>query len=261
MTSLAELFPASGHRFHLTLQRGAPRDFFRPLDASGRILAERARWLADSPARYAVLLPEGEPLLVEFVDVCAEWGLPIEKNIGAVAAALEPDILLLSPGADGIFRLRGGALCFPTGWTLEDKIGQTMDFIHSPVPGLNGALGSPISRFLERITPGIAFQRDNWGLAATDALNLHLSRPIPPIVAPVALDRLWLRIEHQALVALPRSGGVVFGIRIELHRLDTIARLPAVAAGLRLALETMPAALAEYKRLQGVRKQICELLK
>jgi hypothetical protein len=71
MTALAELFPDGDYRFHLTLRRDDPRDFFRARDATGRILGERARWLAAEPARYAGLQPEGGPLLAEFAALCA----------------------------------------------------------------------------------------------------------------------------------------------------------------------------------------------
>src|SRR6185295_11123743 len=112
--------------------------------------------------------------------------------------------------------------------------------IHGVVPGLNSALASPIHQFLQRLKPGVAFHRDNWGLAATDELNLHPARALPPPAPPVSLDRLWLRVEHQALVALPRTGGVVFGIRIALHRLDEVARDSGARAGLKRALASMP---------------------
>jgi hypothetical protein len=70
---------------------------------------------------------------------------------------------------------------------------------------------------------------------------------------------LWLRVEHQALVALPRSGGLVFGIRIALHRLDTLAR-SEIAPRLRQALETMPSQLAGYKRLDLIRDEVVRKL-
>jgi hypothetical protein len=276
MTTLAELFPDGDYRFHLTLRRGEPREFFRPHDASGAVLSERSRWLAAEPARYAALLPEGEPLLTEFADLCAEWNLlgarcphraglvakvtrPPTDSLLALGASLEPDFLLLSPDASGAFRMRGGALCFPTAWALEEKIGHTLDFIHGPVPGLNAALGSPISQFLGRLKPGTAFHRDTWGIAATDELNLHPARQLPPPAPPFVRERLWLRVEHQALVALPRSGGIVFGIRIASHRLDEVARDPAAWAGLRRALESMPADLAAYKRVDGIQAQLATL--
>ena len=261
MTPLAELFPDGDYRFHLTLRRGEPGEFFKPRDGSGRILAERAKWLAEDSARYAALLPEGQPLLAELAEMAErDWQLPRTTSVDDLGAALEPDFLLLSPDAEGIFRLRGGALCFPTGWALEEKLGHTLDFIHGTVPGLNAALASPIQQFLNKLKPGVAFLRNNWGLVATGELNLHPARKLPAPTLPVALDRLWLRVEHQALVALPRMGGVLFGIRIALHRLDDVARDAAASAGLRRGLASMPAEVAAYKRLDAVRDEIVGLL-
>ena len=105
-----------------------------------------------------------------------------------------------------------------------------------------------------------AILRDNWGIAATNAHSLHPSRQLPAPTAPDALDRLWLRVDDQALVALPRARDVGLGIRIALHRLDDIARDAATAAGLRQVLSTLPPALAAYKRLDGVREELIRAL-
>ncbi|MDB6094766.1 MAG: hypothetical protein JWM32_2328 [Verrucomicrobia bacterium] len=259
MTTLADLFPAGDYRFHLTLRRGAPRDFFGAQDPSGRILAERARWIAENPARHVALLPAGEALLAEVADIAAaEWGYGRFSTAAELGERLEPDMLLLSPDATGAFRLQGGALCFPTGWALEDKLGQSMDFIHGAVPGLNAALASPIHQFLSRLKPGVAFFRDNWGVVASDELNLHPARQIAAPSLPLDLEHLWLRVEHQALLALPHTKGVLFGIRIALHRLDEVVRDPTVAAGFRHALATMPPEMAVYKRLDGIREKLIE---
>lgn len=256
---LAELFPAGDYRFHLTLRRGEPELFFRPQDSSGAILAERARWIAASPARYAAMGAEGEAVRAEFATMAAGWGTPCGSTIQSLGLALEPDVLLLSADGDGDFRLRGGALCFPTGWALEEKLGHTLDFIHAAVPGLNTALAAPIRQFLSKLRPGVAFLRDNWGITASDELNRHPSRQLAPPAMPVALERLWLRVEHQALLALPQSGGIVFGIRIGLHRLDAVAQGPA-GHDLRRALASMPAEMAVYKRLDLIREKLSALL-
>jgi hypothetical protein len=259
--SLAELFPSGGHRFRLTLRHGDPAAFFRPQDPAGRVRAERARWLAAAPGRYAALTPEGEPLRAEFAAMAGAWGLACGDTVETLGAALEPDVLFLSPDDAGAFRLRGGALCFPTGWALEEKIGQALDVIHGVVPGLNPALGAPIQQFLAKLKPGIAFFRDNLGLAASDELNLHPARRIAAPSPPVALDRLWLRVEHQVLLALPWSDGVAFGIRIALHRLDALAAEPAAAEALAAALAELPEALAAYKRVLEVRDELARVLR
>lgn len=273
MNSLAELFPPGDFRLHLTLRRGEPSKFFAPQDRTGSQLAERRRWLMDSTDRYARSLPEGEPLVTEFSQLCAAWGLvaangpspvhlptPLQSELVALGSALEPDILLLSPDDEGALRLRAGVLCFPTGWALEEKLGHTLDFIHGVVPGLNPALGSSISQFLSKLKPGVAFLRDNWGIAASSELNLHPIRSVAPPKLPVKLDELWLRVEHQAIFALPLTGGVVFGIRVAVHRLDHAIAVPGVAAGLSHALATMPDALIAYKRLDGVREPLKTLV-
>lgn len=257
--ALADLFPDGDFRLHLTLRRGEPREFFAPRADGAMALPERARWIEENPARYTALTEPGLPLLQEFASIAATWGLPPLVDVVGLGRAFDCDVLLLSRDDAGEFRLRGGALCFPTGWALEEKIGLTLDEIHGVVPGLNPALGSPIRQFLGRLKPGLAYFRDNWGLAATDELNLHPVRAIPAPVLPVTLDQLWLRVEHQALVALPQSGGIVFGIRIALHRLDQIVGTPA-SSGLRNALETIPPDLAAYKRLDRVRAEVVRLL-
>ncbi len=254
--ALVDLFPDEDFRLRLTLRRGEPAAFFRAQDASGAVLAERRRWLASEPARYAALQPEGEPLLREFAGLCATWGVAEVRDLVGLGGALEPDFLLMAPDAEGRFRLRGGALCFPTGWALEEKLGETMEAIHGVVPGLNPAIGAQIHQFMARLKPGGAFLRDNWGIAATAELNLHPARRGPAPALPVALERLWLRVEHQALVALPETGGVAFGIRIALHRLDRASAEPGVAAGLKRALGSMSAEMAAYKRLDVIRDEL-----
>jgi hypothetical protein len=263
---LTELFPDGNYEFQLTLRRTTPQEFFQSCDSSGARVAERRRWLAEAPGRYAALLPEGRPLLEEFAALTEAWGVrgitgPQDSfaRLLELGGSLEPDLLFLSRDDSARFRLRGGALCFPTSWALEEKLGRTLESIHDPVPGLNDALAAPIHQFLARLRPGIAYVRHNWGIAATDTLNLHPARNIPPPCRPLRLENVWLRVEHQALVALPESGGVVFGIRIALHRLDRVAGTPA-AAGLRRAIETMPLELIGYKRLDEVRESLLELL-
>jgi hypothetical protein len=268
LPSLAELFPDGNYEFHLTLRRTQPHAFFTPIDPTGAVLAERAAWLVSDPKRYAVLQPEGYPLVSEFLDLAATWGKgsaardaggDAESAVLELGRGFEPDILFLSPDRNGQFCLRGGALCFPTGWALEEKLGHTLDFIHGVVPGLNPALGTAIQQFLTKLRPGVAYLRHNWGLAATDALNLHPARQIPAPAAPVELEALWLRVEHQALLALPNSKGIVFAIRIALYRMDEVARGPA-RAGLRRALATMPFELVSYKRLDAIRDPLVALL-
>jgi hypothetical protein len=258
-----DLFPAGAFRFHLTLRREQPADFFQGRDASGRLLAERARWMDLNLARHVQVRPEGEAVVNEFASWAGGWAAaPVRAgtSLPELGRVFEPDMLFLTRDEAGQFRLQAGVVCFPSGWSLEEKMGHSVEFIHDAVPGLNPALGHPIHQFLSRMKPGTAFFRANWGLAATDELNLHPARGIAAPEPPVALDRLWLRIEDQVLVALPQTGGIVFGIRIALWRLDELARDKEAAAGLRRGLATMPADVASYKRVDAIRDELVALL-
>ncbi len=260
VSELAALFPDEDFRLQLTLRRGEPRDFFATQDASGRVLAERRRWIADTPGRYAAVERDGEAMVREFAGWCREWNVSDASSVETLGGDVEPDFLLLSADAEGRFRLRGGALCFPTGWALEEKLGQTMEEIHGVVPALNSTIGGAIRQFLERMRPGMGFLRDNWGIAATDELNLHPARRLAGPSSPVDLERLWLRVEHQMLARLPESDGVLFGIRVRLHRLEAVQADEVAARGLARALATMSAEMAKYKRLQGVKDELVRKL-
>ena len=129
---------------------------------------------------------------------------------------------MLKADADGEIRLYGGCLCFPSSWRLSDKLGQPIEFIHGPVPGLNASIGAAIHKFLAALKPGVASLRHNWGLARSAELNQHPDRDLPRLDATVDADEVWLRVEHQALVALPKSGGILFGIRVVNHSLAEV---------------------------------------
>ncbi len=262
MIPSAELFPDEDYRFQLGLRRGDAADFFRATKDGDRLLDERRRWVAEDPAKYTALLPPGQAVWEETRSLGQSWG-SLAADVTTVqeaGASWEPDFLLLARGADGRFTLVGGALCFPTGWALEEKLGYPIGFIHGPVPGLNPAIGAQIDQFLGRLKPENAFFRSNWGIAATDELNLHPSRKREGAAPPVDLARLWLRVEHQVFVALSKSAGIVFGIRISLHRLDEVAKDREAARRLGRALQTMSPEVAVYKRIDAVRQELAAKL-
>ncbi len=256
MTDLADLFPAEDFRFHLTLRRGDLATFLAPTAEHEQLVSERARWLDGQPARHAAVMSGAEPLLAEFV---RQAGLPATTGVVAAGRALEPDFLLLAPDSAGFFRLQAGALCFPTMWALEEKLGHTLEEIHGVVPGLNPALGGPLNQFLTRLRPGPAYLRANWGLAATAELNLHPALGRPRLALPLDPERVWLRVEHQALAALPETGGVAFCIRIALIPLREVLADAKVRPGFRRALATLPEAMAAYKGLSPVREALLAL--
>ena len=72
---------------------------------------------------------------------------------------------------------------------------------------------------------------------------------------------MWFRVERQALVALPETGGILFGIRLEVVPLARLRENQPARAGLLEALETMPDKIADYKNLTSALGQLIRLLR
>lgn len=262
----SELLPDEDFAFRFGFRRGSPDRFFGPTDEEGSILAERRRWLDEAPERYSAHREEGDEALVECLELAGDWAtIPREPpGLDAIARCRwlgrnwEPDFLLLRP-VDGRMRLVGGCVCFPSSWRLADKLGCSVAEIHTPVPGLNAELETAIDRFLAKLKPGAAATRSNWGLSRSPERNHDPDRGLPQLERVVEVGEVFLRIEHQALVALPRSGGVLFGIRLEIVPLDVLLGSRAAARGLERALRTMPEAVARYKGLSESRGRLAAI--
>jgi hypothetical protein len=177
-----------------------------------------------------------------------------------LGGAWEPDFLLLKLDDDGRIRLHAGCVCFPSSWKLTDKIGRPLEEIHEPVPTLNPSIGGSIASFLSRLRPGSTWTRANWGMARSPELNLHPDRDMPRLVLPLKIEEVWVRIENQALVSLPSSKGILFGIRLEIVSLEQFRSEPIALKGLQRALRTMPESIAEYKGLAIARSELLRLL-
>jgi hypothetical protein len=264
---LKELFPEENYRFHLTLRKGDLDAFFS--GAADSVLEERVRWLAGDANRFAAEAEGSEPLIAEFEAMAVKWLekapskrkdiLAAPERLVALGCSLEPDFMLLSKDNAGVHRLVAGVVCFPSSWALTEKMGRSLDDIHESVPGLNAALGPTIGQFLNRLKPGTAFERANWGLSATPELNMHPSLERPRLLSPLKAGEVWLRIEDQLLAAMPVSTGILFAIRLRVISLLTILEAPQLRRGFRRALTTMPESLAVYKGIAPVRAALLSL--
>ncbi|RPI80596.1 MAG: DUF3445 domain-containing protein [Planctomycetaceae bacterium] len=261
------LLPDEDHRFSLGIHPGNALEFFGPSVDRERLLAERRRWLTDDSSRYAAVLPNAEACLAEVEALAGEWGFVPRVPVGSqrerlldLGRQLEPDLVLLAPDESGSLNVVGGCVCFPSFWRLTDKLGLPVEAVHAPVPGLNASLGPAIDRYLSRMKPGSCWLRANWGLASRPDLNEHPDLSRPGWQRPLSLEQVWLRREDQAIVSLPASGGVLFGIRVVVRSVAELARSPDKALRLARGLRTMPAELVRYKGFEDVRCALIEML-
>jgi hypothetical protein len=260
VSALRQLWDDEDFGFRLILKRGRLAEFFAPTPASSERLAERKRWLIAAPEDYVAESKSGAVVWQEFAELVEQWtGVSMPPRACQVGAGVEPDVVFLRRDAEGVFRITDGVVVFPTSWAFSEKIGLTLAETHGVVPGLNAAIGPAIDRFLHGLKPGVVAARSNWGMAATAELNLHPGLKRPRLTAEVQPDMTWIRVEHQILTVLPRTGAVMFGIRIALHPLTEVLAGVSSMAGLHRALSTMPPPVADYKGLAAAMPELLRL--
>lgn len=259
--------PDEDFRFSLGIRDGDAAEFFGPTADREELLAERRRWLREDPTRYVAAGSSAGPTLNEVELLAGRWGcgpLPAAGDqlgrLIELGQQLEPDLVVLAPEGGGRMVVVAGCVCFPSYWRLTDKIGLPVDDVHGPVPGLNASLGTAIDKYLARMKRGSCWLRANWGLAATPERNEHPDRHARRLATPLDFARVWVRREDQAILSLPASGGVLFGIRVVVQPLMELARSPEKAERLGRALRTMSPAMLQYKGLLGVRQELVAFL-
>lgn len=256
--TLLDLFPDEDYRFHMGLRKGDAAKFYAHSEQHDFILNERARWIDESPERYAAWNDDARPIFDEFAAFLRASNILPESpsNCAELGRQIEPDFVLLRPDSERIFRLIAGVVCFPSGWALQEKVGLPASQIHAPVPRLNPTLERQINAFLARLAPEVSWERENWGLARTSELNAHPARQLPRLIPPLTPAEIWLRIEHQSFLSLPQTGGLVFGIRVNLHPMPEVIHDTTIARNLARALKTMPEEIARYKGLSDIRADL-----
>ena len=172
--------------------------------------------------------------------------LPLE----ATARLVQEDICVMSRDGEGRWRLTAAAVCFPSHWSMREKLGQDMDGIHEPVPDYEGRLARPTQSILDRLSPHRPVWRLNWTIVGRPDLHLLYSRDSWP-----GLDRgedpgdaLFFRVERQTLRALPVSGDIVFTIRTYVTSLRDMGRIrPGIYADLLAGVSEVGPELIAYR--------------
>lgn len=260
--------PDEDYRFTLGIHPGDPRQFFGCSRNQKQLLAERRFWLSDHPDRYAAILPEADRCLEEVESLMSDWGIPVDRSndslfdrLVAMGRQAEPDLVLLQPDGNCKLIVVAGCVCFPSFWRLTDKLGQSMSLVHETVPGLNPTIGSSIERYLSQMKTGGCWFRANWGLAARPDLNEHPDRGRHPWEQPLSLERIWIRREDQAIVSLPKTKGILFGIRVVVRPVADLVNSPEKRRRLLRGLQTMPAEMVGYKGIAPIQDELISLLK
>ena len=118
--------------------------------------------------------------------------------------------------------LTGGVLCFPSRWSLTEKMNRPLVAIHARVPGYATGLAPRVQRFFDALRPERPLQRANWLVHSTPELFQPVDEADKIGVERATSDAFWLRVERQCLVRLPRTGAVVFTVKTLVTPLDAM---------------------------------------
>lgn len=220
-------------------------------------LALRARLLAEQRPLVYQSLPGSEAACSETYQLVAAFltshGLgavpPDPAPLAAAGSAAQEDLCLLIRHADG-WRLDAAVLCFPSLWSLADKVGRRIDAVHGPVPHYASDLTERVDRFFDRLAPGRVVWRRNLSIKPYALLCLPFAKSATlPVGEPAQVDGspYWLRTEYQTLQRLPDSGAILFTIKSQLAPLGVLLSRPDIAQRLVTQLASWSTDLHAYK--------------
>jgi hypothetical protein len=190
-----------------------------------------------------------------------EWRLP-----ALLSLAFAEDFAVIDATSGRIPWL---AVCLPSHWAPEAKVGRHFAEVHAPVA--DNALLIGAAAHLMRLVTGVErWERFVWTITRSPNLNQH---PVHDDAQyhgaarwPAALDAAGLaaqahfRTERQTFIPIPGQQQAIFTIHIEMHPLAPALAVAADAQRVHDALASMSPAVLAYRGLADARERLLEWL-
>jgi dimethylamine monooxygenase subunit A len=230
-----------------------PADWLQRDDAFAPQMACRDRLIAERPEAVHAMTdpcrPGAEELLAVLLDHLARdpgyvrEGEAIRRPDGVLVPLVGPPLLVAGrlvqedlclldkPEGGDEHLLTGAILCFPSNWTLAQKLGHPLSRIHLPIEVYDATMARRVQRLLDLLRPEAPLMRANLLLYGEPAL--FNPRPEFARHTPEPGGARFVRVERQVLLRLPASRAVVFSIHTYMVRPEALtpeqrARLEAV---------------------------------
>lgn len=241
-------------------------------DARPALLAIAAQGAAEHPAAFACerlgsfsaphlgwSLIDGRPV----GDGAAEIGACLEalpepwRLAGLLSLAFAEDFAVLD-GSDG--RIKWLAVCLPSNWAPEDKVGRHFSQVHAPVAD-NEVLLAATEHLVRLVTGGERWERFVWTVTEDAHLRRHPRRSAPSrwdaALDPEALAAsAYFRTERQTFIPVRESQQAVFTIHVDVRPLRAAIGSRAEALQLHAALASMSPAVLAYRGLGAARDRL-----
>lgn len=200
-----------------------------------RLLMKLQRARVSGGARDSAAAEEVLKMIMQTTDQSPKQAMP--TALEEAASLVSDDLCLLQAEHPHKWQLTAGVLCAPTYWTLPERIGMDLSHLHLPVTQGDRTLARRIGRVFSGLHPGHILQRFNW----TVQTGAERFTPTRPQVLGCGPQDLHLRVERQTLRKLPRTGAILFTIRVCVDPLLPILAHPAQCEAFEDAwLQTAP---------------------
>ena len=166
------------------------------------------------------------------------------------------------------------AVCLPSHWAPEDKVGRHFAEVHAPVAD-NALLIAAGAHLMQLVTGAERWERFVWTITRSPHLRQHPAHddaaPWPAASgagadegtgadARVDADRLaahaFFRTERQTFIPVPSQAQAIFTIHVETRPLALALAAPADARRVHDALASMSPAVLAYRGLTLVRERL-----
>jgi hypothetical protein len=152
------------------------------------------------------------------------------------------------------------AVCLPSHWAPEEKIGRHFAQVHAPVAD-NQILVAAGDHLARLVTGAERWERFVWTITRHPNLSQHPQRcttaPWPVDAdADALVARAFFRTERQTFIPLPDHGQAIFTIHVEMQPLADAVQLPEHAQQLHAALASMSPAVLAYRSLADARDRL-----
>lgn len=180
------------------------------------------------------------------------------------AARLVSDDLVIMENRDGQWTNTACCLCSPTFFSAPHAIGKTLTALHGPVPDGQFGLAKRIGRVFSNLGDDTILQRHNWTVQWGDARYTPDATSLRQHAETAQVsrggDHLFLRVERQTIRRLPKTGAILFTIRIRLTALAEILVHHDHRGAFQQAWSDTPEAVRHYKQWAVLERHVAGAL-
>lgn len=200
---------------------------------------------------------EGDGAFHPEIGACLR-GLPARWRLaGLLSLALTEDFAVID-GETG--RIPWLAVCLPSHWAPEDKVGKHFAEVHAPVAD-NRLLVTASDHLARLVTGSERWERFVWTITRHPRLHAHPKRcDEAPWSATADVDELaasaFFRTEHQTFIPVPGQTQAIFTIHVQSGPLCNAFATSAQARQVHEALRTMSPAVLAYRGLGDARDRL-----